>query len=321
MPRHALRFIGITLMLAAASTSFSAVTAAVASAPGRAITSSSAAPEITGFSPSNGPRSGGALITIVGANFPTSASASLTCTFDGSQIACSYATSTAIWFAPPAGTGAHSVQVVVDGAPSNVATYRYQRPVVSGLSQVAGPATGGNLITIYGDNFLPAPAVTIDGTAAPLAYPPSMEQLVCIAAPHAAGTTNLSVTSAGESSDATSYEYLGAPVISSVTPAHGPIAGGTRITIRGQNFGPSFQGPSASVTVNFHPATGLVLLTGAIVCDTPPSGIAGPVDVTVTIAASRTPHREDSPTMERRAWTTSRSPSPWRRTNPTPSRA
>jgi hypothetical protein len=67
-----------------------------------------------------------------------------------------------------------------------------------------------------------------------------------------------------------------APTVSAVSPASGPAAGGTTVTITGTNF-------TAGNTVSFggHAATGVTVNSATSITATSPSG-SGTVDVTVT---------------------------------------
>ncbi|MGA2698852.1 MAG: IPT/TIG domain-containing protein, partial [Methanoregula sp.] len=83
------------------------------------------------------------------------------------------------------------------------------------------------------------------------------------------------------------------PTVTSVTPAAGPLAGGTSVTILGTGF------ISGGTTVYFGntAVTATVTVTGGgthIVTDTPVASIAGPVDVTVvTVGGTSTTSAAD----------------------------
>jgi len=73
-----------------------------------------------------------------------------------------------------------------------------------------------------------------------------------------------------------SLVLLGAPSVTSITPSSGPGAGGTSVTIDGQNF-------SAVSAVDFggQPATSFHVVTSTEISAVSPAHAAGPVDVTV----------------------------------------
>lgn len=71
-----------------------------------------------------------------------------------------------------------------------------------------------------------------------------------------------------------------APVITSVTPGNGPVAGGSVITITGTGF----TGATA-VDFGFRPATTFNVITDQSISAVVPPGTSGTVDITVTVAA------------------------------------
>jgi hypothetical protein len=74
------------------------------------------------------------------------------------------------------------------------------------------------------------------------------------------------------------FLYVAAPTLVSVVPASGPQAGGTDVTLSGQDFQ-----PGAGVTFGGISATDIVVITsGTISATTPVSPASGYVDVVVT---------------------------------------
>ena len=85
-----------------------------------------------------------------------------------------------------------------------------------------------------------------------------------------------------------------APTINQVTPAEGPLAGGTTITIRGTNF----VAGATSVSVDGNPATSVVVTSPiSLTAVTPLGSIAGSVSVDVT-TLGRTISRANAFTYE-----------------------
>jgi CSLREA domain-containing protein/uncharacterized repeat protein (TIGR01451 family) len=72
------------------------------------------------------------------------------------------------------------------------------------------------------------------------------------------------------------------PTIASITPATGPPAGGTPITIVGTNFT-----PGATVTIGGLAATSVVVVDATTITAVTPAHAAGTVDVMVTVAGPR----------------------------------
>jgi sugar lactone lactonase YvrE len=72
-------------------------------------------------------------------------------------------------------------------------------PVVSSISQNQGPATGGTVVTLTGDNFLGTTSVSFGGVAATFTID-SPTQITAIIPPHDAGTFDIVVTNSVGSS-------------------------------------------------------------------------------------------------------------------------
>ncbi|WP_280350657.1 IPT/TIG domain-containing protein, partial [Nocardia abscessus] len=74
-------------------------------------------------------------------------------------------------------------------------------------------------------------------------------------APAGTGTVQVTVTTAGGTSNGVAYTYVAVPAITTVVPSVGPVTGGTTVVITGTgltgatavNFGAT---PAASFTVN-----------------------------------------------------------------------
>gem|GEM_PF-2973937 len=112
-------------------------------------------------------------------------------------------------------------------------------PVISGLAPSSGPITGGQTVTITGSNFVAGDTVTIDGVVATGVTVVSATQITATV-PSASDIhpANVVVTdSSSQASAPATYQYaLPPPTLSSISPANGPIAGGTAVTITGSGF-------------------------------------------------------------------------------------
>jgi len=87
----------------------------------------------------------------------------------------------------------------------------------------------------------------------------------------------------------TSFTYTfaavsAAPAVQPLTPNHGPVTGGTAITISGQNFT-----PTATVTVGGVPATDVQVFGNTQIVAVTPAGAEGPADVVVHTANGDSP--------------------------------
>ena len=112
-------------------------------------------------------------------------------------------------------------------------------PTVTGVSPAAGPLAGGTAVTITGTGFTGATAVDFGMTRG------NQRGRRLGDADHghqpggAAGTVNVTVVTPGGTSATSStdhFSYVAAPTVTGVSPAAGPLAGGTSVTITGTGF-------------------------------------------------------------------------------------
>ncbi|EED17334.1 hansenula MRAKII killer toxin-resistant protein 1 precursor, putative [Talaromyces stipitatus ATCC 10500] len=194
-------------------------------------------PVISSISPTSGPVAGGNTAIITGSGF-TNATA---VTFDSTSASFAIASDTVInAIVPPGPSGGGTVSVHVTG-PSGISngisyTYTQTSPVISSISPTSGPVAGGNTAVITGSGFTNATAVTFDSTSASFAIA-SDTVINAIVPPGPSGGGTVSVHVTGSSGTGTvAYTYALAPIVTGLTPAAGPIAGGNTVTITGSNF-------------------------------------------------------------------------------------
>jgi hypothetical protein len=150
-------------------------------------------------------------------------------------------------------------------------------PIIESINPNHGPPAGGTAVTITGQNFAAGATVTFGGLDAGAVFV-NAQTLNCTAPAHPAGPVDVVVTNPdGQSATrAGGYTYDLAPVIENINPDHGPPAGGTAVTITGQNF-------VAGATVTFGGLdAGAVFVNAQTLNCTAPAHPAGPVDVVVT---------------------------------------
>jgi PKD repeat protein len=112
-------------------------------------------------------------------------------------------------------------------------------PVVSSVSPASGPATGGTSVTLTGANFASGATVQFGSAPATNVVVVSATTITAAAPPNPAGPVAVTVTNPDAQSGtlASGFTYVStAPTVSSITPATGPTAGGTAVTITGTNF-------------------------------------------------------------------------------------
>ncbi len=137
--------------------------------------------------------------------------------------------------------------------------------IISGTGFVSGQTT-----VTFGGNGGTVTSVSTDGT-----------QMTVITPAGTAGAVNVVVTTPGGSVIRIGgYTYMNEPSISNLSPAFGPVSGGTQVTITGSDFT-----GATSVTFGGVPGTNIsVNGNGTQLTVTSPiaAGTAGPVDVEVT---------------------------------------
>ena len=153
-------------------------------------------------------------------------------------------------------------------------------PRVTGVSVVTGPASGGTSVTITGTGLTGASLVDFGSTAAASFTVNGDTSISAVSPLAAAGTVDVTVTTAGGTSASTTsdqFTFVAAPSVSGVSPNSGPVSGGTSVTITGAHL-------TAATTVSFGgTATGFTVNDdSSITADSPVAESPDSVDVTVT---------------------------------------
>lgn len=244
----------------------------------------SAAPTVTLVSPNNGPLVGGQSVTITGTNFVIN-STSVTI---GGQPATNVVVNpglTTLTATTPAHV-AGQVDVVVTTPSGSGGTgnglYTYGTvPIVTAISPAVGPTTGGQAVTISGQNFTGATLVTIGGLTAAIGTV-SATTITATTPAHAAGLVDVVVTTpSGSGTGPNLYNYYN-PVaalvtVSAISPAVGPLVGGQSVTVTGTNFTVN----TTSLTIGGVAATNVVVTSSTTLTAKTPAHAAGAVDVVV----------------------------------------
>ncbi len=224
-------------------------------------------PQVSGISPASGTAAGGTQVTITGRDL-IGANA---ITFGpgpgrkATNVNCpEYNTCTAT--TPPGTSGAAvDVQVTSPGgtSPANTAarfTYTSPLPTITSISPSIGPLGGGNWISITGTNLTGLDAVLFGANyASSGGCTTSTSCSALVPAGTAAGTVDVRThTPQGWSpiTPAARYTY-GLPIVTGLSPNHGPAAGGNRVTINGVNlngatavtFGPGRKATNVNCTI------------------------------------------------------------------------
>jgi hypothetical protein len=244
-------------------------------------------PVVTSLSPTSGATGGGTVVVVAGSGFDPAASV----TVGGASAAVvSRSGSSLTVNTPPMGAGpADLVLSNPDGQRATLpgAFLYVAPPALVTLSTVRGPTAGGTSVTLTGSGFATGASVSFGGSAASVSAL-STTSLAVMTPAHGAGLVDVRVSNAdGQAAvlvGAFTYEQPAgaAPVVASVAPGQGPVAGGTTVTISGANF-------VTGISVLFGGVPGTVVGTvsaSSFVATTPVSRPAGAVDVTVVIPGS-----------------------------------
>lgn len=201
------------------------------------------------LTPDHGLPSGTAPVTITAAD--TDFTTVREVRFGGKAATIQSRTATSVTVVPPPADPLTSVIVKVTLASGHVdgtstSVYRYDaspdRPVVSGLSLDRAYADQYKTLTIRGSALESATKVEF-GTEPVGFYRRGGELTVYLTGVHAPGVVDVRVTTpAGVSANtpADDFTFLAVPprpVITSVSPSSGPVAGGTLVTVRGTDLG------------------------------------------------------------------------------------
>lgn len=224
-----------------------------------------AAPTVTGFEPAHA--AAGTQVTIDG----TYLAGATGVTFNGVPAAFKVVWDTKLVATVPAGAGAGPI-VVTTGAGTAASDERFGATAVSDFDPASGPV--GTSVTIEGNGFTGATAVTFGGTAAASYTVDSDTQITAVVA---GGTADgpVAVTSPnGTGASAAPFTVIPPPTVSGFDPANGPA--GTSVTITGA----SFTGATA-VRFNGVAAQGFTVDSDTqITAVVAPGTTSGPVSVT-----------------------------------------
>ncbi len=247
-----------------------------------------AGPMVTSVSPNEGKAAGGDSVTITGVNFGSASAVHF-----GAASATSFEveSSNTITATAPAGTGTVDITVTTPAGTSPVKAadrYTYRPPpAITKLSVKGGPATGGTVVTITGTGFTGVSGVSFGGVPASEVKVLSATSLTATTPANVAGTAMVTVTSVGgTSATSTKTRFKYAPVVESLSPPNGPVAGGNTVTVTGVGF------IVGTGTVKFKFGKGAsksVQCTSSSSCTVlvPAAKAPGSVDITATAAKAK----------------------------------
>lgn len=237
------------------------------------------APVVLSITPNAGSSYGGTSVSIEGEHFVSVIGVKIGGAWATSVSVVNYQTITAI--SPNGTAGLTDVEVVTSfgtGIGEDLFEYFVPAPLVSGISPATGTVDGGTSVSISGDYFLGATAVTIGGSPASSFTVIDRDTITAVTPAGTEGFASVEVTTSGGTSAPNSlYDYvIPAPLLNSVTPNTGLTTGGTSVTISGNYFT-----GASSVTFDGAPAAFTVVNDETITATTP-VGLNGPASVIIT---------------------------------------
>ena len=236
-------------------------------------------PTVASIAPTLGPSTGATTITITGTNFTGATGVS----FGGIPApGFTVVNATTITAGTPPRTSAGTVDVAVTnyaGTGTLSAAFTYtSSPAIAFISPTSGPVTGGTLIIVTGTGFVNGAVVTFGGIPSSTVAFVNDTRLTATAPPKVAGAVDIGVRNPdGQTATLTgAYTYTSGPAITKVTPAIGPLSGGTAITVEGTGFQ-----PGATVFIGGLPASGVVITSASKISAITAANGAGSATVTV----------------------------------------
>ncbi|OPF75582.1 hypothetical protein VT50_0224465 [Streptomyces antioxidans] len=231
-------------------------------------------PVLISASPDQGPVVGGNTVTLAGSDLT-----GVTAVTFGSTPALSFTVDSATQItavAPPGAAGPVQITVTGPGGTSNGVAYFYVGvPTLTDASPATGPASGGTTVTLTGTNLLNATAVKFGAVDATSFTVVSATQITAVSPP-GSGTVQITVVTPGGTSNGVPFTYVAAPVLTSLSPTEGPVAGGNTVTLFGSGLATTSSVLFDSTPVSF------TIVSDSAVTAVAPAGPAGPVNVTVT---------------------------------------
>ncbi|WFB09936.1 beta-propeller fold lactonase family protein [Streptomyces sp. LX-29] len=184
----------------------------------------------------------------------------------------------------PSGTGSATVRVIAAGGSAVIGRFYYRLlPVIHTLSSPSGPMSGGSSLTITGRRFVGVRQVWFRNVAVVPTVVSDTVMTVVIPPSAVARTVSVHTANRGGVSNSTSYTYISAPAITSISPTSGSRAGFRSVNI----FGTSLS-QVVSTTFGGNPAVTFKVMGDTKIQAITPAGTPGPAAVVVTTSTGAT---------------------------------
>ena len=233
--------------------------------------------------------SDGQVVTVVGSNFDQTADLSCRFGMSGRSRARYLSSSLVACTAPASGAGSVQVSVSLNGVDSSSGSALFMfapRASVLWITPSTGPLAGGSMVTVTGDAASLRDVVgCVFGTKTVSAQAAGSGSLVCESPTGAeVGAVSVRLTTSHEQAgveSGLSFVYHATVVVSSLTPRHGSVSGGTAVRIAGSGF------EATGLVCKFGPESVSgsnvdVISSTMVVCRSPVSGQPGAVAVSVS---------------------------------------
>ncbi|MEO8094915.1 MAG: IPT/TIG domain-containing protein [Pseudolysinimonas sp.] len=149
-------------------------------------------------------------------------------------------------------------------------------PVITGLTPISGPESGGTAVTITGTGFGGTTGVLFGATPAASFTVDSDTQITAITPPHVPALVDVTLVHPAGASNPGAFTFTPLIAITNINPNGGPTAGGTAVTITGVCFT-----GATGVTFGGIAGTSFVVVNDTTITVTSPAHAVGPVDVLV----------------------------------------
>ena len=243
-----------------------------------------ATPTVTAVSPTTGTTAGGTVVTVTGTGFLSATGGEVRGEPPGTSL--SIASDTSLTITSPSAS-AGTVDVTVTNPTGTSVTSGsdqygyYGPPTVTGVSPAYGVIGGATSVTVTGTNLTGATAVNFGATPGTSVSVNGGGTSLTVTSPaHTVGQVDLTVVTPGGTSATSSadhFTYETTPTVTAISPAAGPTAGSTVVTVTGTGFlsatGAKF-GSNSGTSLSISSDTSLTI--------TSPSGSAGTAHITVT---------------------------------------
>lgn len=155
---------------------------------------------------------------------------------------------------------------------------------LTAVMPTSGPQSGATSLVLQGEGFRRTPReiqVLLGGRPARSVVVNSERQLTMETPPHEGGLVDIEIRAADGTAVVLkeAYRYVSAPQIQSMTPKEGPVAGGTRVEIRGSGF--ATEG-NLLVRFNQSPVQEITRRSEGVIEVLAPASVEGAAEVTLT---------------------------------------